>query len=215
LHFARGDFDGMNRVLGSGLTLTAALAGLALLFIAILEVFAGKALGVEGHLLSSARWVVLIIGAGYVFDQLVGVFEAPLFVTQKLYVLEIAQVLSRVLAVLGVVLLFGVTTPTIVGWVALTVACTVVLKLLYTIPASLRALPQLRLRFHMPSGPEFKEMAGFSAASLLGSLGSAGMLTAQQTPPRRFVIDSHHHWRSAPDYIPTLVKKLADEAKVL
>ena len=171
LHFARGDFDGMNRVLGSGLTLTAALAGLALLFIAILEVFAGKALGVEEHLVSSARWVVLIIGAGYIFDQLVGVFEAPLFVTQKFYVLEIGQVLSRVLAVLGVVLLFRITTPTIVGWVALTVACTVVLKLLYIIPAALRAVPQLRLRFHMPSGPEFKEMAGFSVAALLGSLG--------------------------------------------
>jgi O-antigen/teichoic acid export membrane protein len=171
LHFARGDFDSMNRVLGSGLTLTAALAGLALLFIAILEVLAGKALGIEEHLVSSARWVVLIIGAGYIFDQLVGVFEAPLFVTQKFYVLEIGQVVSRVLAVLGVVLLFQVTTPTIVGWVALTVAFSVVLKLLYTIPVALKAVPQLRLRFHMPSGPEFKEMAGFSLAALLGTLG--------------------------------------------
>lgn len=31
-------------------------------------------------------------------------------------------------------------------------------------------------------------------------------LTARQSPPRRFVIDSHQHWRSTPDYVPTLVK---------
>ena len=31
-------------------------------------------------------------------------------------------------------------------------------------------------------------------------------VTAQQATPRRFVIDSHQHWRSSPDYIPSLVK---------
>ena len=31
-------------------------------------------------------------------------------------------------------------------------------------------------------------------------------VTAQPTPPRRFVIDSHQHWQSTPNYIPTLVK---------
>ena len=88
------------------------------------------------------------------------------------------------------------------GWVALTVACTVVLKLLYTIPAALRALPQLRLRFHMPSGPEFKEMAGFSVASLLGSLGflffyasSSSLLpTCPSLEPPRFLLTT---WVSA------------------
>ena len=44
------------------------------------------------------------------------------------------------------------------------------------------------------------------AAALLGSLGFRRTLSAHQTPPRRFVIDSHQHWRSTPDYIPTLVK---------
>ena len=41
-------------------------------------------------------------------------------------------------------------------------------------------------------------------AALLGS--PASTLTARQTPPRRFVIDAHQHWRSTSDYIPTLVK---------
>jgi predicted TIM-barrel fold metal-dependent hydrolase len=31
-------------------------------------------------------------------------------------------------------------------------------------------------------------------------------LAAQQPVPKRFVIDAHQHWRSTPDYVPTLVK---------
>lgn len=51
------------------------------------------------------------------------------------------------------------------------------------------------------------------ALSLASTLAAACLLwfgleplLAQQPAPRRFVIDSHQHWRSAPDYIPTLVK---------
>ena len=47
-----------------------------------------------------------------------------------------------------------------------------------------------------------------TAGLALGLLASTVWMpvTAQQTPPRRFVIDSHQHWRSTPEYIPTLVK---------
>ena len=46
------------------------------------------------------------------------------------------------------------------------------------------------------------------ASVALGLLASTTWtpISAQQAPPRRFVIDAHQHWRSAPDYVPTLVK---------
>ncbi len=47
--------------------------------------------------------------------------------------------------------------------------------------------------------------AAVLAAGLLAST-TWTVATAQETPPRRFVIDSHQHWRSRPDYVPTLVK---------
>ena len=47
-----------------------------------------------------------------------------------------------------------------------------------------------------------------AAASLCTAfvMASDDPVIAQQAPPRRFVIDSHQHWRSSPDYIPSLVK---------
>jgi predicted TIM-barrel fold metal-dependent hydrolase len=46
--------------------------------------------------------------------------------------------------------------------------------------------------------------AGLGA--LLLTSAQSTTLSAQQPVPKRFVIDAHQHWRSAPDYIPTLVK---------
>lgn len=46
-------------------------------------------------------------------------------------------------------------------------------------------------------------------ASLVTGLALAAVvdpIAAQQPMAKRFVIDAHQHWRSAPDYIPTLVK---------
>ncbi|AMY06865.1 putative metal-dependent hydrolase of the TIM-barrel fold protein [Luteitalea pratensis] len=53
----------------------------------------------------------------------------------------------------------------------------------------------------------FSIRAALAAAVIaIAVTSSIGPLTAKQAPPARFVIDSHQHWRSAPDYIPTLVK---------
>lgn len=46
--------------------------------------------------------------------------------------------------------------------------------------------------------------AGLGAAMLTSA--QSASLSAQQPTPKRFVIDAHQHWSSAPDYIPTLVK---------
>lgn len=43
-------------------------------------------------------------------------------------------------------------------------------------------------------------------AALVLALPHFARVSAQQTAPKRFVIDAHQHWRSAPDYVPTLVK---------
>lgn len=51
----------------------------------------------------------------------------------------------------------------------------------------------------------FTIRAALAATAIIAAAWSIGP-SAQQAPPARFVIDSHQHWRSAPDYIPTLVK---------
>lgn len=53
----------------------------------------------------------------------------------------------------------------------------------------------------------FSIRAALAAALIAVAVASSvGSLTARQAPPRRFVIDSHQHWQSTPEYIPTLVK---------
>jgi len=48
-------------------------------------------------------------------------------------------------------------------------------------------------------------LVGLMAFVVIGASGRAET-SAQQTPPRRFVIDSHQHWRATPGYIDTLVR---------
>ena len=81
----------------------------------------------------------------YILINWSAVFEAPLFVAQEVYVLEIGQVLSRVLAVLGVVLALSshYSYDRGMGCTYRGVYCSSQAAMI--IPAALRALPQLRL----------------------------------------------------------------------
>jgi len=47
---------------------------------------------------------------------------------------------------------------------------------------------------------------GMAVAGAMLSWPTTVPLSAQQPVPKRFVIDAHQHWRSTPDYVPTLVK---------
>lgn len=52
----------------------------------------------------------------------------------------------------------------------------------------------------------FSLVVGTAIAALLLLWPTTEPLSAQQAVPKRFVIDAHQHWRSSPDYVPTLVK---------
>lgn len=49
-------------------------------------------------------------------------------------------------------------------------------------------------------------LAAAAAGVLVLTPPQSARLSAQQAVPKRFVIDAHQHWSSAPDYIPTLVR---------
>jgi O-antigen/teichoic acid export membrane protein len=171
VHYARRDFPQMNQTLGQGLSLTLALTVIAMLVIWVLSVYADRALGLSGEPLRIGRWVILIIGAGYVFDQFSSVWGALLFMTERLYVEHIAQLVARVIAAAGVVLLFTFSSASLLTWVALTVGSTIAIKLIYMIPSARRSVPAAAIGFKAPRGQAFRQMSGFSAASLVGGLG--------------------------------------------
>ena len=171
VHYGRADYAKMNETLGRGLSLTSLILVAVAAVIATLAVFAEQVLNLHGEVLRAGRTVILIIGAGYLFDQLTEVWGSPLFMSQRIYVGQIGQLAARVLSTVAVVTLFAFSTPSIVKWVSLTVVSTVLVKLLYVLPAARRAVPQAAIRFKSLKGHEFREMTHFSAASLFVSLG--------------------------------------------
>ncbi len=171
VHHARGDFAGMNQTLGRGVTLTIIMAAVGGLVTLAVVALADRALGLEGEILRVGRWVILIVGLGYIFDQVAELWGSMLFMSQRFYIQEMAQLVARALAVLGVVLWFELGTPSMVGWVTLTVGSTILVKSLLVIPSGRRGVPEARLRPVAPGGAEFWEMARFSVASLVAGLG--------------------------------------------
>ena len=171
VQYARRDFKSMNRVLGRAFTLMLVIVAITACLVIVVTVFARELFGLEAQVLSSARWVILIIAAGCIFDQCFGVLESLLFMSQRFYLLDIAQISARILAVTLVVILARSGDLSVVGWVGVSVGAVVILKLLYVMPAALRSVPEARLHLQLPWGPKFKEMAHFSFASLFGTLG--------------------------------------------
>ncbi len=171
VHHARGDYAAMNETLGRGVTLTLLVAGVGGLITLALVTFADRALGLNGEVLRVGRWVILIVGLGYVFDQAMELWGAMLFMAQKFYVQAVAQIAARALAVVGVVLWFEYGQPSMIGWVILTVGSTMLVKSLLVVPAGWRGVPEAKLRPVAPRGEEFWEMTRFSAASLVAGLG--------------------------------------------
>lgn len=171
VHHARGDYASMNQTLGRGVTLTLLMAVVGGAVTLGLVALADWALGLEGEVLRVGRWVILMVGAGYIFDQVCELWGAMLFMSQRFYVQEVALLAGRALAVVSVLIWFEWGTPSMIVWVALTVGANFLVKTLLVIPGGRRGVPQARLRPVAPGGAEFWEMARFSVASLVAGLG--------------------------------------------
>jgi len=171
VHHARGNASEVSRTLGQGLTLTVPLIVLAMAVIVGLAASAPFTLQLRGDLLDAGRVVILVVGVGYVFNQVTCVWESLLLMTQRIYVLQVEQIVSRVLSAITIIAVFHFCRPSVVTWVIITALSTMVVKALYVLPAASRAVPDVTVRFGKPEGQEFKRLLLFGGASLLGSLG--------------------------------------------
>ncbi len=172
LNYARGDYEEMNSSLSAGF-LVSILA--ALLFAAgsvLLALFAGQLFGLSDDLLPLARRVFLLIGFSTAFLILTGVWETPAFVTERLYLLELGQLLCAVFAALGVVLAFEFWRPSLVFWVLLSNGSLVAWRLLVIMPLARRILPAFRLGFSLVrSSHQLRALMTFGALNFLGGVG--------------------------------------------
>lgn len=170
-HYARGEFRQMNTVLGSGLLLTILLAIPALIALGLVTVFADALFGLTPDIVSQGRGVILITGIALVTGQFIGVWEAPVFITQRFYLRSIASVVGRVVPAVGVVVLFYLFAPSILVWAALGAGGVLAARLLIVVPTARRALPQMKIKARLAALRGSWGMVRFSGLSFLGSLG--------------------------------------------
>ncbi len=172
LHHARGDVAAMNASLSAGLLVSAAAAILFAVGSAVLAWYAGPLFGLSEELIPLARRVFLLIGFSTAFLILTGVWETPAFVTERLYIPELGQLLCAVLGAVGVVLVFEFWRPSIIAWILLTNGLLVAWRVLVMMPLARRILPSFRVSWSMAgSRAQLREMMAFGALNFLGGVG--------------------------------------------
>ena len=172
INHAQGDYAAMNSNLSAGF-LVSALA--ALLFAAgsvVLALFAGQLFGLPPELITLARRVFLLIGFTTAILILTGVWETPAFVTERLYIPELGQLLCTVGAAAGAVVVFECWRPSIVAWVLLSNGLLVAWRLLVMIPLARRILPAFRVSLSfIRSSSQLRELMAFGGLNFLGGVG--------------------------------------------
>ncbi len=171
-HYARGEYDRMNAVLSAGLALSI-LVGLMIAGAAILiSMFAHSLFGLEAELVAPARRVFAIFGVGAAFQIVSCVFRSPVYMTQRLYLDAISNMMSVILPAVIVIPLFLFWRSSIVIWVGLSVTARLICLWTIVIPFGYRGLSQLKIRLFAPGfRREMRELVNFGGLTVVGSLG--------------------------------------------
>lgn len=171
VHYARSEYEQMNRILGKGLSIVMLLTVPSVLVVIAAAVFPDVLFGLSTEVLTYARVIILITGVGAVIGMFLGLWSSALFIMQRFYVADVGASAAKLLSAVSVVVIFYFVRPSIIIWVGLVVGIGLMINLFYVIPSAKRALPQMRIRPVFASLKESKDLLTFSGMSFLGSLG--------------------------------------------
>lgn len=172
LNYARGDLDEVNSSLSAGFLVSAISAVLFAVGSVVLAIYAGPLFGLPGELLPTARWVFLLIGLSTAFLILTGVWETPVFVTERFYLLDLGQLICAVASAALVVVAFEYGRPSIIFWVLVSNGSLVVWRLMVMMPLARRLLPSFRLAWSLiRSSGQIREMMAFGGLNFVGGIG--------------------------------------------
>lgn len=172
LNYARADYDEMNSNLSAGLLVSAISAFLFAAGSVVLALYARQLFGLPEEIIPVARRVFLLIGLTTAFLILTGVWETPVFVTERFYLLDLGNLLCSVVSAIAVVLIFEWWQPSIVVWVLLSNGLLVIWRAAYMMPMARRLLPSLRLGFSLiKSSGQVRELMAFGGLNFVGGIG--------------------------------------------
>jgi O-antigen/teichoic acid export membrane protein len=171
-HYANGDIAEMNAVLSVGLALSLLSAGLLAVGTLLTASFVRPLFDLQPDMVSAARLVILVTGAGMAVHIISGPWKAPVFMLERFYLNSIGGIVSTVGAALLVLAIFHFTAPSIVLWALIQSGWRVGAELLIVIPCALHAMPQLRLSLRRALAHRAtRSLATFSGMSFLGGIG--------------------------------------------
>lgn len=172
INFARADYDAMNSNLSAGFLASAVAAVVFAAGSTVLALFAQQLFGLPAELLPVARRVFMLIGFTTSILILTGVWETPAFVTERLYIPELGQLLCAVAAAAGAVVAFEYWRPSVVLWVLLSNGTLVLWRLLVMMPMAYRILPAFRVRLSLiKSSTQIRELIAFGGLNFVGGIG--------------------------------------------
>lgn len=172
LNFAAGDHEQMNSNLSAGLLVSAVSAFLFAAGSVVMAVFAGPLFGLAPEIIPVARWVFVLIGFSTAFLILTGVWETPAFVTERLYLLELGQLVCGVASAVLVVIAFETWRPSIIVWVVLSNGLLVLWRALVMMPLAHRLLPAFQLGWsRIRSSGQVRELMAFGGLNFVGGVG--------------------------------------------
>lgn len=172
LNYAKGDYDEVNSNLSAGFLVSAISALLFAAGSVVLAWFAGPLFGLGDELLPTARVVFLLIGFSTAFLIFTGVWETPVFVTERFYLQDVGHTICTVASAVLVVLAFEYDKPSIVFWVLVSNGTLILWRLLVMMPMARRLLPTFRLGWSLiKSSGQVREMMAFGGLNFLGGVG--------------------------------------------
>jgi len=172
LNFARADYDEVNSTLSAGFVVSVISAALFAAGSVVLAVFAGPLFRLPESILASARLVFLLIGFTTAFLILTGVWETPVFVTERFYLQDLGQLVCTVLPAAAVIVTFECWRPSIVLWVLLGNGALVAWRLLVMMPLARRILPSFRLSLsRIKSSRQIRELMAFGGLNFFCGIG--------------------------------------------
>ena len=171
-NYARGDFEEMNSNLSAGFLVSALSAVLFAAGSVVLALYARQLFGLPEEILPVARRVFLLIGFTTAFLNLTGVWETPVFVTERFYLQDLGYLICSVVAAVAVVVAFENWRPSIVFWVLLSNGTLVLWRLFVMMPLARRMLPAFRLGFSLiRSSGQIRELMAFGGLNFVGGIG--------------------------------------------
>lgn len=172
LNYASAQYDEMNSNLSAGLLVSAISAFLFAAGSVVLAMFAGPLFGLSPDIIPVARWVFVLIGVSTAFLILTGVWETPSFVTERMYIAELGQLVCAVVGAAAVVVIFETWHPSIVAWVILSNGLLVLWRALVMMPMARRLLPAFKLGLSLiKSSGQIRELMAFGGLNFVGGVG--------------------------------------------